>query len=216
MDPVTISLIVAGAGKLAGAIGSSVENKKQRKILAQQEKSLQDFFDKEYYTPYTQTAEGAASLSAMREQMKKEGERAEGLKAVTGGTQEAELAQKESMLDKYGKTLTEMSGMDTYRKQGLRKDYENRLAQIRAGQIEQATGKSQQWSNLMENSGLMLDAAGYEKLMGAPTEGSGVSSEVGGIASSIGKTFTPTEKMGIAAGGVDKSSLDDIKSIWGN
>ena len=169
--------IIGGALNIGGQLFAGHQ---QRKLAKEQEKNLQgfenralaerdrdvryaqDLFNRDYYTNYTDTAEGRNMLNQMSDMYK----RANSTSMLTGGTlsEEAKLARLSNQTQQMGDAAANMAAMGTQRKDMV----QNRFDVARAGAnnaytnaMNNAYGQRQnmlsqrmdQWNNFANNAG---------------------------------------------------------------
>lgn len=181
----TAGLIGAGVGALVN-IGSQIfAGHKQKQIAKQQEDLLnqyaqgaaadrdrdmqyaQDLYNRDYYTNYTDTAQGRNMLGQMKDLYKN----ANATSMLAGGTlsEEAKLARLANQTDQVANATANMAAMDTQRKVGIqnqfnasRQDINNNYANTMNSVYNQRQGilgqKMDQWDNFAK-SGAGLGSA---------------------------------------------------------
>lgn len=137
---------------LVGLLSGGAANRRTKRLINEQ----QNFLDKEYLPDmnkrYLDTEEAQSFVSTLNDRLKEQNRQAEQVGAVTGGTDEAVLAAKESNSRAYADSLNKLAGMGTQYKQGLRDRYmqgKNQIFAARTGMNQQA---SQSGSNVFSNS----------------------------------------------------------------
>ena len=145
-----LSAIGTGLG-LAGSIGSAIFGgskaakaaKKADRLIEQQEKDNQAWFDRRYNEDYSQTAEAQNLLNYAREQAEKLFKRAEGAAAVTGATEESVARAKQSANDMLAQTASNIAAQGTARKDAIEQQYLNTKNSLTEKQVDNLKQKAQ-------------------------------------------------------------------------
>lgn len=91
-----IGAAVGAAGSIFGGISASKAIKKQKRMIQQQMRENQDWYDRRYNEDATQKADAQAILTQTEESIKNRNKAAAGAQAVMGGTDESVAAAKEA------------------------------------------------------------------------------------------------------------------------
>lgn len=145
-----LSAIGTGLG-LAGSIGSAIFGgskaakaaKKADRLIEQQEKDNQAWFDRRYNEDYSQTAEAQNLMNYAREQAEKLFKRAEGAAAVTGATEESVARAKQSANDMLAQTASNIAAQGTARKDAIEQQYLNTKNSLTEKQVDNLKQKAQ-------------------------------------------------------------------------
>lgn len=89
-----IGAAVGAAGSIFGGIAASKAIKKQKRMIQNQLKENQDWYDRRYNEDATQKADAQALLTQTEESIKNRNRAAAGAQAVMGGTDESTAAAK--------------------------------------------------------------------------------------------------------------------------
>lgn len=141
------SLIGAGLGlasTIAGGISNSKARKQQRRMLEQQQKENQAWYDRKYNEDPTKRADTVRLLTQMNDTVKNRNKAARGRQAVMGGTEDSTTAVKEANNKVVADTTAQIVAANEARKDGIEQTYLNRKQQI---QNQQMGMKSQDASN---------------------------------------------------------------------
>ena len=114
-----LGLIGAGVGLASGAFGAIKANnarKQQERYLNDQEKKNQEWYNRNYYQNYLDTAEAQAAMKRVEDTMKRNNEQTEATAAIMGATPEAVLAQKQANQEQLGNMATGLAAQATQRK----------------------------------------------------------------------------------------------------
>ena len=84
------------AGGIVGGIKSSKAAKAQQKLIDQQRAKNDAWYNRNYYQNYLDSKEAQSAIKRVEDTMRRRKQEAQATAAVTGGTQEAVLAQEEN------------------------------------------------------------------------------------------------------------------------
>lgn len=84
------------AGGIMGGIKSSKAAKAQQKLIDQQRAKNDAWYNRNYYQNYLDSKEAQSAIKRVEDTMRRRKQEAQATAAVTGGTQEAVLAQEEN------------------------------------------------------------------------------------------------------------------------
>lgn len=139
------SLVSAGLGAVGGILGASSKNKlikQQMRMLEQQKKENQDWFDRRYNEDATQRADAQRLLTLTEENIKKRNKAAAGTAAVMGGTDESTAATKEANSQALADTTSQIAAQAEQRKDAIEQQYQNKKSSIDQ-QMMELTGQKQ-------------------------------------------------------------------------
>lgn len=126
--------IIGGVASAVGGIASGIAGRnaarKNEKILNQAEDRAQNWYDKEYYSDYTQRSDAQAALNAARDILDERYNRTAGSAAVTGDTDESVAAQKEANNKVVADATTNIAKSADAYKDKVRANYENQIGNI--------------------------------------------------------------------------------------
>lgn len=160
------SLIGAGLGvasSIFGGISARKARRKQERMLAQQEKENQAWYDRKYNEDPTKRADTVRLLTQMQEQIKNRNKAARGRQAVIGGTEDSTTAVKEANNKTLADTTSQIVAANESRKDDIESQYQAR-------------------KNAIQNKRMGLEA---EKAAGAASVAAGVAGTAANIAATI-------------------------------
>lgn len=159
-----LGAIGAGLG-VAGSIGSAIFGgskaskaaRQANKLIEQQQKDNQAWFDRRYNEDYSQTAEAQNLLNYAREQAERQYRRAEGAAAVAGATDESVARAKQSANEMLAQTASNIAAQGTARKDAIEQQYLNTKNSLTQQQVANLQQKAQ---NISAASGQAAGAFG--------------------------------------------------------
>jgi hypothetical protein len=160
------SLIGAGLGvasSIFGGISARKARRKQERMLAQQEKENQAWYDRKYNEDPTKRADTVRLLTQMQEQIKNRNKAARGRQAVMGGTEDSTTAVKEANNKTLADTTSQIVAANESRKDDIESQYQAR-------------------KNAIQNKRMGLEA---EKAAGTASVAAGVAGTAANIAATI-------------------------------
>ena len=160
------SLIGAGLGvasSIFGGISARKARRKQERMLAQQEKENQAWYDRKYNEDPTKRADTVRLLTQMQEQIKNRNKAARGRQAVIGGTEDSTTVVKEANNKTLADTTSQIVAANESRKDDIESQYQAR-------------------KNAIQNKRIGLEA---EKAAGAASVAAGVAGTAANIAATI-------------------------------
>jgi hypothetical protein len=123
------SLIGAGLGvasSIFGGISARKARRKQERMLAQQEKENQAWYDRKYNEDPTKRADTVRLLTQLQEQIKNRNKSARGRQAVMGGTEDSTTAVKEANNKTLADTTSQIVAANESRKDAIEGQYQAR------------------------------------------------------------------------------------------
>ena len=117
---------VGAAGSILGGISKNKAIKKQMKMLAQQKRDNQDWYDRRYNEDATQRADAQRMITLTEESIKKRNKAAAGTAAVMGGTDESVAAEKEANSKALADTTSQIVAAGDARKDQIENQYLSR------------------------------------------------------------------------------------------
>lgn len=123
------SLIGAGLGvasSIFGGISARKARRKQERMLAQQEKENQAWYDRKYNEDPTKRTDTVRLLTQMQEQIKNRNKAAKGRQAVMGGTEDSTTAVKEANNKTLADTTSQIVAANESRKDAIEGQYQAR------------------------------------------------------------------------------------------
>ena len=144
--------IGSAAASLFGTLRSAKANKLQDKALQNRQSELQSWYDKEYYTPYLDTAAAKGTLSILRNNNKAAMQKVEQGSVIGRKSDEYRAATASALQSDYSSRVTGLAAQGTqrqdstsYRHQALKANLDN----LQAANLQQ---KSQNWDNFAGNA----------------------------------------------------------------
>lgn len=144
--------IASGLSAGVGLLKSSAANKRNNQLVAQQNSLLDQQYLPDLDKRYLDTNQAQSFLSTLRDRMTNSNQKVAQTAAVTGGTDEAVLAGKESNANVYGDFLNKLNAQGTQYKQGLQDRYMQGKNQLFGMQTQSNNAASESGSNLFANS----------------------------------------------------------------
>lgn len=123
------SLIGAGLGvasSIFGGISARKARRKQERMLAQQEKENQAWYDRKYNEDPTKRSDTVRLLTQMQEQIKNRNKAAKGRQAVMGGTEDSTTAVKEANNKTLADTTSQIVAANEARKDAIEGQFQAR------------------------------------------------------------------------------------------
>lgn len=145
-----LGAIGAGIGAI-GSIGSAIIGgnaaskaaKQANKLIQQQQRDNQAWYDRRYNEDYSQTAEAQNLMNYAREQAERQFKRAEGAAAVAGATDESVARAKQSANEMLGQTASNIAAQGTARKDAIEQQYLNTKNSLTQQQVQNLQQKAQ-------------------------------------------------------------------------
>ncbi len=144
------TLIGAGlslASSIAGGIANRKAQKKQEKMLAQQQKDNQAWYDRKYNEDPTKRADTVRLLTQMQEQIKNRNRAARGRQAVMGGTEDSTTAVKEANNKTLADTTSQIVAANESRKDSIEQQYQQNKRSIQGQQMQMEANKAGNTAN---------------------------------------------------------------------
>jgi len=179
------------AGQVAGGIANSQKRKEQRRMLQEQLKDNQAWYDRNYNADPTQRADVQRMLTQMNETIKNRNKAAKGRQSVMGGTDDSTTAVKEANNKTIADTTGQIVSQNEARKDKVEEQYMENKRQIQGQQMQMKADEAGQIASAV--SGVAGTAA---NIVSALDNGSGG-----------GKTFKPLNE---AAKEIPKNQDDPL------
>lgn len=151
----TLGALGGLASGIFGGIKSANAVKEQQALINEQERKNNEWYNRNYYSNYMDSAEAQAAMRRVENTLKRQNEQARATQTVMGGTPEAAIAQQQANNEVLADTATGLAAQSTARKanvDAVNMQNQNNITQQRIGQA-QATESGN--ANLM-SSGLGL------------------------------------------------------------
>lgn len=145
------SLIGAGLGvasSIFGGISARKARRKQERMLAQQEKENQAWYDRKYNEDPTKRADTVRLLTQMQEQIKNRNKAAKGRQAVMGGTEDSTTAVKEANNKTLADTTSQIVAANESRKDAIEGQYQARKDAIQSKRMGLEAEKAADTANV--------------------------------------------------------------------
>lgn len=166
--------IGAGAGLLSSFIGGSAASKAAKaaeRRQREQEAKEDAWYSRRYYEDYLDTAAGQNLVRRARQMYDKNVKRAEGARAVAGGTDASVQMAKDSANQALGDTMANIAASDQVRKSqvdNMHRQAESQFAQMDMNRelqrAQNITNAAQQASNAMIAAGSAVDQMNAAKV----------------------------------------------------
>lgn len=139
------------ASGIYGGINSAKAAKEQSKLIDKQQAQNDAWYNRNYYQDYMDSSEARAAIKRVENTLKKRSDEARATAAVTGGTNEAVLAQQENDQELMSDTVDNLAARGDARKDNIdaiNQQNQNNLtnARMKQSQMNEAGG-----SQLMGN-----------------------------------------------------------------
>lgn len=154
------SLIGAGAslaGNVLGGIMGSKSAKRYRKMLAEQKKKNEEWYNRRYNEVGTERADAQAALTRMREVMAERRKASSGAQAVMGSGAERVAVEKDAQNKALANTISAINAQQEARKDAIEAQYQSRAAQLAQQEMELEQGRAE---GIAQATSGMLGAAG--------------------------------------------------------
>lgn len=191
--------IIAGAalkvaGQVAGGIANAKKRAEQRRMLQEQQKENQAWFDRNYYADPTQRVDVQRMLTQMNETIKNRNKAAKGRQAVMGGTEDSTTAVKEANNKTVADATGQIVAQNEARKDKVEEQYMQNKRQIQGQQMQMKADEAGQTAAAI--SGLAGTAANIAGAIGGGGDNSG------------GGKMAPDNVRAEAGSNTDLSNLD--------
>jgi hypothetical protein len=159
MIPAIIGAAVAIGSAIYGGIKSAKARKAQQKLIDEQRRKNEEWYNKNYYSDYLQNADVQSALTQLRGNIALNNRRVAGASAMRGGTDEARLAAHAEGNRSYADAITGIAGQATQYKRGVdtqnQQNQQNTLAMLMNMYNQNAANANQLSQNGM-NAGVGL------------------------------------------------------------
>ena len=150
-----IGAIIGAVGGLASGIAGGIKSakaaKEQQKLIDEQERKNDAWYNRNYYQNYLDSAEAQAAMKRVEITLKKQNQEARATAVVTGATPESVVAQQQANNEILDDVTTSLASQATARKANIdavNMENQNNIMNMRISQ-NQANEKVS--SQLMEN-----------------------------------------------------------------
>jgi len=138
-----IGAAVGAAGSIFGNISASKAFKKQKRMIQQQMKENQDWYDRRYNEDATQKADAQAILTQTEESIKNRNRQAAGAQAVMGGTDESVAAAKAANNQALTNAVSNINAQAVQQKQSIENKYLDTKSELN-GKLQELEGQKAQ------------------------------------------------------------------------
>jgi hypothetical protein len=171
MIPLIVGAAVALGSAIYGGVKSAKARKEQQKLIEQQRLKNEEWYNKNYYSDYMQTAEVQSALNQLREQIKLNNRQTTGAMAMRGGTDEARLASQAAGNRTYADAIRGIAGQATAYKRGIdsqnQQNQQNMIA-LMMNMYNQNAANANQFSQNGMNAGIgLMQTSEYLSKLGA-------------------------------------------------
>lgn len=163
--PLIMSAIGAGTKVGAGILGGK-QNAAFERSLGQERKGLEAWYDVQSNQDFFETDVAKSAMNAVLENIRQANQTAESKAAVTGASDAAVLAEKESNRKQFGDTAKNLLGYGLQRRDKIDQMYRAELGRMFGLERDLYTNKAQNAANLGSIGGDLLNAAA--PLFGSP------------------------------------------------
>lgn len=122
--------VASAVGGIAGGIAGRRAARRNERILNRAQDRAQDWYDKEYYSDFTQRSDAQAALNSARQILDERYRRAQGSAAVTGATDESVAQQKAANNQVIADVTSNIAERADAYKEQVRSNYENQMNAI--------------------------------------------------------------------------------------
>lgn len=125
------------ASGIYGGIKSAKAAKEQQRLIDEQERKNDAWYNRNYYQNYLDSTEAQAAMKRVENTLKKQNQEARATAAITGATPEAAVAQQQENNEILDNTATGLAAQATARKanvDAINMQNQNNILQARAGQ----------------------------------------------------------------------------------
>lgn len=137
---------------LFGSPKSAAANKASDRYLAKRQSDLDNWYNQEYNSNFLDTAMGRSALQSLKTQYADQMKRVSQNNAITGASDEAKIGMADRASRSYADAINRLAGHGTYYKDAIRREYQGLKMNLDNLQQQNLANKSQNWSNLMNNS----------------------------------------------------------------
>lgn len=154
-----ISAIGGLASGIYGGVKSAQAAREQNRLIDEQERKNEEWYNRNYYQNYMDSAEAQAAMRRVENTLSRQNEQARATQTVMGGTPEAAIAQQQANNEILADTATGLAAQSTARKanvDAVNQANQNNIMQQRIGQ-SQATETGN--ANLMSGGFGLISSA---------------------------------------------------------
>lgn len=165
-DPITLSLIAAGASSLIGGVGSAVKNRQAKNEENRLYGWMKDSLNTEYYRDPLSTLGNRSLLKSFNQRMKDNTDAINNRAIAGGATFENQLAARQAGNEATDRFYTSLLQTEDARRQGVDRQKRSLEQQHSANLQAQLAQGAQDWKNWGAAMGDAVMAWGNAKLLG--------------------------------------------------
>ena len=136
MIPTILTTAAGVAGSIFGGYEASRSMRRVRQLLREQERNNDNWYARRMNQDFGQTAESQEAMRRTREYAEELGRKAEGIRAVSGGTEEAAVAEKAAAAKSVGDTQAAIAAGATQAKEAVEQQYLSNRQTLKNAQAE--------------------------------------------------------------------------------
>jgi hypothetical protein len=159
MIPAIIGAAVSIGSAIYGGVKSAKARKAQERLINEQNRKNDEWYNRNYYADYMQNADVQSGLGMLRDQLRLNARQSAGVAAMRGGTDEARLAAQVAGNRTYADAIRGIAGQATAYKRGIDAQYQQNRQNILglyANMYNQNAANANQFSQNGMNAGLGL------------------------------------------------------------
>lgn len=142
---------VGALGGIFGGISKNKKLKKMRKMINEQKRENQNWYDRRYNEDATQRADAQAILTQTADMIKRRNQQSAGTQAVMGGTEESAAAAKEANAKALSDATSQIAVAGAHRKDQIEGQYRERQHQLDE-QLRQLEGEKVDGFGMISNA----------------------------------------------------------------
>ena len=174
MDPLTIGLSAAGLlANLFGQHKAGQATNEQSNLVNGQIADLTSWYDTQKNQPYVDSNVGRSVITRALETFKQQAKNAESTAAVTGASDEAQIAVKGNAQNALGDVFSKIAAYGTQRQDDVENRYRSNLGQLLYTKMGLQGQKAQGAANLAGNAASFLSGLAPLFASGDATSGAG-------------------------------------------
>ena len=159
MLPLIVGAALSVGSAIYGGVKSAKARKAQERLINEQTRKNEEWYNKNYYADYMQNADVQSGLGMLRDQLRLNAQRSAGVAAMRGGTDEARLAAQVESNRTYADAIRGIAGQATAYKRGIDAQYQQNQQNIfglYTNMYNQNAANANQFSQNGMNAGLGL------------------------------------------------------------
>jgi hypothetical protein len=152
---------------LWGQLQSARANKATDELLRTRQSELENWYNREYNTPYLDTSAGQSAMRSLRtyygDAMKKVNQQS----AIAGASDEARIATGDRVQRGMAEYINRLAGYGTQYRDAIRREHTMRQSNLDNLQMQRQAQQDQNWQNFMRNTAQLAGAGIEAEGMGA-------------------------------------------------